>query len=218
MWRVGEEGALDFWERRLAEEGIEATRSEHELDFCDPEGLAHRLSGGGHARPPLTGESPEVPAEYALQGFDGVHAYATDAAASSAFLADTLGHASRTGASRWEARGGLRGGWYQLDPAPPERRRFGGGVVQHIAWGCLPEDIERLERRCGPVCPDATGIIDRHFFRSTYFTEPGGVLFEIAEHGGPGFAVGEPDMQRMGRRAEPAARGWRSGASSMNGR
>ena len=49
-----------------------------------------------------------------------------------------------------------------------------------------------------PLCPDATGIIDRHFFRSTYFTEPGGVLFEIAEHGGPGFAIGEPDMQRMG--------------------
>ncbi len=41
-------------------------------------------------------------------------------------------------------------------------------------------------------------MIDRHFFRSVYFTEPGGVLFEIAEHGGPGFAVGEPEGARMG--------------------
>lgn len=197
VWRVGEDGALDFWERRLAEEGVEATRSEHELDFCDHEGLPHRLSVVDTPDPPLTGDSPDVPGEYALQGFDGVHAYATDAAASSTFLTDTL-DMQPTGASRWEARGGLRGGWYQLDPAPPEKRRFGGGVVQHVAWGCLPEDIERWSERVDPLCPDATGIIDRHFFRSTYFTEPGGVLFEIAEHGGPGFAVGEPDMQRMG--------------------
>ncbi len=153
--------------------------------------------------PPLTGESPDVPGEYALQGFDGVQAYATDDAASSAFLAETL-DMEPAGKSRWEARGTLRGGWYQLDPAPSERRRFGGGVVQHIAWGCLPEDIESWSERVDPLCPDATGIIDRHFFRSTYFTEPGGVLFEIAEHGGPGFAIGEPDMQRMGDELQPS--------------
>ena len=41
-------------------------------------------------------------------------------------------------------------------------------------------------------------MIDRHFFRSVYFTEPGGVLFEIAERGGPGFIVNEPDAEHMG--------------------
>ena len=197
VWRVGEDAALDFWERRLSDEGIEASRTEHELDFCDHEGLAHRLSVVDTPDPPLTGDSPDVPGEYALQGFDGVQAYATDATASGAFLTDQL-EMQPAGESRWEARGTLRGGWYQIDPAPSERRRFGGGVVQHIAWGCLPEDIETWSERVDPLCPDATGIIDRHFFRSTYFTEPGGVLFEIAEHGGPGFAIGEPDMQRMG--------------------
>ena len=90
VWRVGEEGALDFWERRLAGEGVETSRSEHELDFCDHEGLAHRLSVVDTPDPPLTGESPEVPGEYALQGFDGVQAYATDAAASATFLGETL--------------------------------------------------------------------------------------------------------------------------------
>jgi glyoxalase family protein len=70
--------------------------------------------------------------------------------------------------------------------------------VQHIAWGCRPQDIESWSERVAPACPDATGIIDRHFFRSTYFTEAGGVLFEIAEHGGPGFAVDEPDLAHMG--------------------
>jgi glyoxalase family protein len=197
VWRVGEEAALDFWEQRLAGEGIDASRSEHELDFADHEGLAHRLRVVETPDEALTGESPDVPGEYALQGFDGVHAYATDAAASGAFLTDTLAM-EPAGDGRWEARGKLRGGWYQLDPAPQQKRSFGGGVVQHIAWGCLPEDIDVWSGRVDPLCPDATGIIDRHFFRSTYFTEPGGVLFEIAEHGGPGFSIGEPDMQRMG--------------------
>jgi glyoxalase family protein len=197
VWRVGEDAALDFWERRLAGEGIDAQRGAAALEFCDREGLRHRLAVVSTEDPPLIGESPEVPAEHALQGFDGVQAYAGDRGASAAFVADVLDMAP-SGEDRWEARGRLRGGWYQIDPAPAERRRFGGGVVQHVAWGCLPEDIDAWSARVSPLCPDATGIIDRHFFRSTYFTEPGGVLFEIAEHGGPGFAVDEPDMEHMG--------------------
>jgi glyoxalase family protein len=197
VWRVGEDGALDFWERRLSDEGVDLQRSERALDFCDHEGLAHRVAVVTTSDPPLTGESPEVPAEYALQGFDGVHAYARDPDGSAAFLTDVLSMAA-IGAGRWEARGEVRGGWYQLDPAPSEKRSFGAGVVQHVAWGCLPDDIEEWSERVSPLCPDATGVVDRHFFRSTYFTEPGGVLFEIAEHGGPGFAVGEPDMDHMG--------------------
>jgi glyoxalase family protein len=197
VWRVGAQAALDFWERRLAGEGVETERDADGLDFRDHEGLRHRLAVAATPDPPLVGESPEVPAEHALQGFDGVRAYATDPEASAAFVAEALGM-QETGENRWEARGDLRGGWYALDPAPERRRSFGGGVVQHVAWGCLPEDIDAWSERVSPRCPDATGIIDRHFFRSTYFTEPGGVLFEIAEHGGPGFAVGEPDMRRMG--------------------
>jgi glyoxalase family protein len=197
VWRVGEEAALDFWERRLAGEEVATRRGEGALDLWDHEGLHHRLVISAGEDPPLTGESPDVPAPYALQGFDGVEAYAGDGAASEAFMVDVLGM-SPTADGRYEARGRLRGGWYRIEPPPPERRRFGGGVVQHVAWGCLPDDIERWSELVTPLCPDATGVIDRHFFRSTYFTEPGGVLFEIAEHGGPGFAVDEPDMEHMG--------------------
>jgi glyoxalase family protein len=197
VWRVGEEGALDFWERRLSEEGVEARRGEGTLDFSDHEGLRHRLALTQVSDPPLLGESPEVPGEYALQGFDGVLAYAKDAESSAAFLSDVLAM-DVLAQGRWEARGEIRGGWYQIDPAPAERRRFGGGIVQHVACGCRPADIDAWSDRVSPMCPDATGIVDRHFFRSTYFTEPGGVLFEIAEHGGPGFAVDEPDLEHMG--------------------
>ena len=197
VWRVGEEGALDFWEERLAGEAVETSRGEDALDFADHEGLRHRLAVVRSADPPLVGESPEVPPECALQGFDGVHAYERDDETSARFLTGVLAM-REAGPRRWEARGELRGGYYQIDPAPAGKRRFGGGVVQHIAWGCLPEDIEPWSERVKPLCPDATGVIDRHFFRSVYFTEPGGVLFEIAEHGGPGFAVDEPDGEHMG--------------------
>jgi glyoxalase family protein len=197
VWRLGEEPALGFWERRLASEGVEVRRDADGLEFCDHEGLRHRLAVVETPDEPLTGESPEIPAEYALQGFDGVCAYASDPQASAAFLTDVLAMEA-SGERRWEARGQLRGGWYEISEAPPGRRRFGGGVVQHIAWGCRPQDIESWSERVAPACPDATGIIDRHFFRSTYFTEAGGVLFEIAEHGGPGFAVDEPDLAHMG--------------------
>jgi glyoxalase family protein len=197
VWRLGEEGALDFWERRLAGEGVDSHREDTALEFCDHEGLRHRLEVVATPDAPLIGDSPEIPAQHALQGFEGVCAYAADPAGSAAFLTDVLEMAP-AGPSRWEARGELRGGWYQIDPAPAQKRRFGGGVVQHVAWGCLPADIEAWSERVSPLCPDATGLIDRHFFRSTYFTEPGRVLFEIAEHGGPGFAVDEPDLEHMG--------------------
>ena len=197
VWRVGGDGALDFWEQRLNDERVDVRRTEGGLEFADHEGLNHRLAVVRTTDPALVGESPEVPPEHALQGLDGVQAYARDPGASAAFLSDVL-TMSAVGERRWEARGQLRGGWYQIDPAPEEKRRFGGGVVQHVAWGCLADDIDAWSERVDPLCPDATGTVDRHFFRSTYFTEPGGVLFEIAEHGGPGFAVDEPDTEHMG--------------------
>jgi glyoxalase family protein len=197
VWRVGSDEALGFWERRLAGEGIEGERSEAGLRFADHEGLDHELAVVGTPDEPLTGEAPDIPAEFALQGLDGFRAYATDADASERFVTARLGFTD-FGDGRLEARGAERGGWYALDPAPPEKRRFGGGVVQHVAWGCRPEDIEEWHSLLAREGVEPTEVIDRHFFRSVYFTEPGGVLFEIAERGGPGFIVDEPDAEHMG--------------------
>lgn len=197
VWRVGSEAALDFWERRLADEGVDTTRADGTLDFADHEGLAHQLAVVDVPDAPLIGEAPDVPAEFALQGFDGVRAYSKDDAATTAFVTEHLGFKPQAD-GRFEVRGDEWGGWYALDPAPEQKRRFGGGVVQHVAWGCKPEDIDAWSDVVAPLCPDATGTVDRHFFRSTYFTEPGGVLFEIAERGGPGFIVDEPSWEEMG--------------------
>ena len=197
VWRVGSTEALDFWESRLSDEEVAVDRQESSLRFCDHEGLDHELAIVHTPDPPLTGESPDIAAEHALQGIDGVRAYAMHPQASLGFLTGALGFVEM-GDGRYEARGPRRGGWYALDPAPAERRRFGAGCVQHVAWACDPADIERWAEITSAIDPQATGVIDRHFFRSTYFTEPGGVLFEIAEFGGPGFAVDEPDMAHMG--------------------
>ncbi|HWF53181.1 MAG TPA: VOC family protein [Solirubrobacteraceae bacterium] len=198
-WRLGSEEALDFWERRIADEDLETQRGESWLRFADHEGLEHELAVVRTDEPPLTGEAPDIPGENAIQGLDGFRAFARDQDASVRFLIDELGFA-QTGETRFEARGAERSGWYQLDPAPAERRRFGGGVVQHVAWGCHAEDIEDWWKLLVDANVGPTEVIDRHFFRSVYFTEPGGVLFEIAERGGPGFIVDEPDAEHMGDR------------------
>lgn len=201
VWRVGSAGALDFWEQRLSDEGVTCERAETTLAFADHEGLQQELAVVDVPDAPLIGEAPDVPPEFALQGFDGVRAYATDVERSRAFCVDTLGFAPDS-EDVLQVRGEQRGGWYRIDAPPAEKRHFGGGVVQHVAWACRPEDIDAWSERVAPECPDATGTIDRHFFRSTYFTEPGGVLFEIAELGGPGFIVDEPSYAEMGDRLQ----------------
>jgi glyoxalase family protein len=197
VWRVASQDALDFWERRAADEGLSSERHDGSLIFSDHEGLPHELAVVDVPDPPLIGEAPDIPAEFALQGFDGMRAYATDEEASRRFLLDKLNFAE-TGDGRYEARGEQRGGWYAYDEPPAEKRRFGAGIVQHVAWGCRPDDIEKWHQVVTDEGLEPTEVIDRHFFRSVYFTEPGGVLFEIAELGGPGFIVDEPDAEHMG--------------------
>src|SRR5437879_3599243 len=84
--RVGSDDALDFWERRLRGEGVAAERGERLLRFADPEGLGYELRAVETADEPLIAEHPEIPAELALQGFDGVRAYTAAPEASARFL------------------------------------------------------------------------------------------------------------------------------------
>lgn len=196
-WRLQNEESIGFWQQRLENEGIDVVVNGSSLKFTDPDGLDHEFAVVETTDTPLTGESPDVPEQYRLVGHDGVRAFATDPDASLDCLVNKLNFVD-IGNGRYEARGDIRGGWYALDPAPAEKRSFGGGCVQHVAWGCKPEDLEGWAKLSEEIASDATGMIDRHFFRSTYFTEPGGVLFEIAEHGGPGFIVDEPNHLHMG--------------------
>jgi glyoxalase family protein len=192
-WRVASPESIDFWETRLAGGGTAAERDpEGGLAFADPEGLRHRLVVVETDDEPLTADHPEIPKEHALQGFNAVHAYARDPDQSRSFL-EALEFEPRGDA--WEARGERRGGLYAYDrsdePGVP-----GTGTVHHVAWASTLEDHEAWEQRVLEAGGSPTPVIDRFYFRSIYFREPSGVLFEIATIG-PGFDVDEP-LEHLG--------------------
>ena len=164
------------------------------LTFEDPEGLRHQLAVVETTDEPLVAEHPEIPAEHALQGFDGVRAYALRPDASQSVLEDVLGF-EPTG-DGWEARGASRGGLYAYDESPPERGVGGAGTVHHIAWSSTMDEHEGWHEQVTEAGLFPSPIIDRFWFRSIYFREPSGVLFEIATLG-PGFAVDE-DPEHLG--------------------
>jgi glyoxalase family protein len=196
-WRVASDEALDFWEERLGANGVETTRENGTLRFDDPEGLGLELKVVETGDAPLIAKHPEIPAEHALQGFDSVRAYAADPEASRALLEQTLEFEPK-GDDEWEVRGGKRGGWYAYDPAPEERGIGGAGTVHHVAWSSPMDEHEAWRERAAEAGVRPTPIIDRFYFKSIYFREPSGVLFEIATLG-PGFTADEP-LESLGER------------------
>ncbi|MDQ3067287.1 MAG: ring-cleaving dioxygenase [Actinomycetota bacterium] len=197
VWRVGSSETLDFWERRLAGEAENVTRSADSLTFEDPEGVRHELTVDRTEDEPLSATHPEIPAEHALQGLDGVRAYAVDPARSTGLLEETLGFEPRDGNS-WEARGVERGGFYVYDTAPEGRGVPGAGTVHHVAWSTNMDEHDAWQERIAAAGHRPTPVIDRFYFKSIYFREPNGILFELATLG-PGFATDE-DPDHLGER------------------
>ncbi|HET7567041.1 MAG TPA: VOC family protein [Gaiellaceae bacterium] len=199
VWRVGSEAALDFWAQRL---GVERTGDT--VAFADPEGLRHELVVANVPDTPLIADHPEIPRELALQGFEGVRAYGEEP---TAFL-DGLGFENGL------TRGDSRQGWIRYEPAPAEPGIPGGGTVHHVAWASTMDEHEAWRQRVAEAGGRPTPVIDRFWFRSIYFREPSGVLFEIATLG-PGFATDEdpehlgeklilpPDFEHLRARVEP---------------
>jgi glyoxalase family protein len=193
VWRVAGEESLDFWTGRLAANGVESRREGAGLVFSDPEGLEHELLVVDVPDAPLIADHPEVPAGLALQGFHAVRAYSAAPEASSGLL-EALEFERVDDA--WEARGGSRGGRYLLDEPPAERGLQGAGSVHHVAWASTPEEHMQWRDRAISAGAQPTPEIDRFYFKSIYFREPSGVLFEIATLG-PGFTVDEP-LEHLG--------------------
>jgi glyoxalase family protein len=196
LWRVGSPAALDFWADRLASEGIESERDGDRLRFADPEGLEHELAVVDVPDEPLIAEHPEVPSEHALQGFHGVRAFSGSPERSRQLLEDALMFVPS--GDGWEARGERRGAVYAYDAPPAERGIQGAGTVHHVAWGSTDEAHEVWRDRVLAAGAHPTPVIDRHYFRSIYFREPSGVLFELATPS-PGFTVDEP-LETLGER------------------
>jgi glyoxalase family protein len=196
-FRVGSGKALDFWQGRLADAGVESERSEVSLLFADPEGLGLELVVANPSDAPLIADHPEIPAEFALHGFAGVRAYSNAPERSRPLLEDVLGFRG-TGPGQLESRGEHRGSFYIYDPAPESRGVSGAGTVHHVAWSSTIDDHAGWRDKLVAAGARPTPIIDRYYFRSIYFREPSGVLFEIATLG-PGFTTDEP-LEHLGER------------------
>jgi len=194
-WRVASNRALDFWKARLAPETSVLTRDGAGLTLEDPEGLRHRLLVSTRDDEPLIAEHPEIPAEHALRGFEGVRAFSADPSSSARVLGDTLGFASGDDGV-WLARGPSREGLYAYDEPPEEQGLAGAGTVHHVAWSSTMDDHISWHERVTAARLRPSPIIDRFWFRSIYFREPSGVLFEIATLG-PGFSLDE-DPEHLG--------------------
>jgi glyoxalase family protein len=184
-FRVESDASLDFWESRVG-----GARTNGSLIFDDPEGLTLELTVDESGDEPLVARHPEIPAEHVLRGFDGVRAYASAPQASAPFL-ESLGFDDG-----WSSRGGTRGGYYVYDEPPAEPPLGGAGTVHHVAWAAPMDEHASWVQRVAQAGGRPTPVIDRFWFKSIYFREPSGVLFEIASLG-PGFGIDE-DEEHLG--------------------
>jgi glyoxalase family protein len=186
-FRVAAEESLDFWEDRVGGE-----RTDGSLVFEDPEGLSLELVIDDTGEEPLIALHPEIPEEHALRGFAGVRAFTRDPEQSRGLLEGTLGFEPG-----FVARGDHRSGFYVYDEHEG-RGIQGAGTVHHVAWASTQEEHEAWRAAVEQAGMRPTPVIDRFYFKSIYFREPSGVLFEIATLG-PGFAVDEP-AEHLGER------------------
>jgi glyoxalase family protein len=216
LFRVPE-GSIGYWTHRFVEkgvphEGIEKRFGETVLSFKDSDGMRLALV----AIPEIGSEpawSGEVPAEHAIRGFHSVSLLLREAEPTGAILTDVFGfgEVGREGSTvRFKADGTEIGGIVDVRVAGDfPRGRQGGGSVHHIAFRAADDEAEfgMMRKLAENHAIRTTEQKDRNYFRSLYFREPGGVLFEIATDI-PGFVVDEPvaslgQSLKLPRRYEP---------------
>jgi len=199
-------GSLGYWGARLEKYGVrlqplEIRFGDRVQPLTDPHGL--KLALVEPARAPSRQFTPwnegPVPAERQVRGLYGAQLWERDAAATSTFLQSVLGF-ERLGAENGWTRYGFGGaaGVVDVREAPDARRgAWGVGAVHHLAWR-VDDDRHQLDVRdqVSAAGGHATPVIDRFWFKSVYFKEPGGVLFELATDG-PGFSIDE-DSAHLG--------------------
>ena len=197
-------GSVDFWIGYLEAAAIgdverDARFGEDVIRFEDTDGLVLELVAGPDTTETTAGPPahPEIPPEYAIRSFHGVALDLADPGASSRLLTDLMGHEHiGEDGGRLRFRGGDTEAGAVVDlltSGSTERGRMGRGSVHHVAFRARDED-EQLSWRetIATAGIPVTTVQDRNYFRSIYFHEPGGVLFEIATDD-PGFMADETE-------------------------
>ena len=201
-------GTLEFWQARFSELGVshdaaESRRGARAIPFVDAHGLPLALVETSDTREFTPWLESPVPPDQQILGLHSVRLWERDLALTAAFLTGTLGFAAIGAEGDWEGfalPGGGSGRYLEIREMPDSARgQWGTGGVHHVAWR-VPDDDTELEvrERVARARRRPTDVIDRFWFKSVYFLEPGGVLFELATDG-PGFTTDE-EISSLGER------------------
>lgn len=194
-------GSTDFWKKRLTQNNIRFVEQkdgfeENILSFADPDGLSLALietEKGKTSQPWITSE---IAAQYATQGFYGITLTLNETEPSVEVLKELLGYtvSSKQGAfTRLSHQFEANAAYIDILELPDEPEAFiAAGIVHHVAFRTPTDEFIELQRaKVLDADLHVSPIMDRTYFHSIYFREPGGVLFEVATDS-PGFDVDEP--------------------------
>jgi catechol 2,3-dioxygenase-like lactoylglutathione lyase family enzyme len=204
------QGSLDYWAERLSQQGVSSTGpasrfGETVLSLQDPDGLALELVAHPQAQQRPAWKEGPVPAEYAVRGIHTVTLSEDGYERTARLLTESLGFrllSEENNVFRYEVGEGGLGAYVDVRCAPELRRgHVAGGTVHHVAWRTPSDEREKAWREVlVSLDLNVTPVLDRKYFHSIYFREPGGVLFEIATDP-PGFTVDEP-VEQLGTHLE----------------
>jgi glyoxalase family protein len=211
-------GSLSYWRPRLAEnsvphgaqDGVQNGAQDGEaqlrfgettLPFTDPHNLRLALVETDDGRPFIPWLESPVPPEFQVRGMHSVRLWERSLSPTAALLTEQMGFTllgTEDGWHRYGVEEGGSGKLIEVKEMPDERRgQWGTGGVHHVAWRTSDASEEMALRAViARTGLQPTSLIDRFWFQSVYFKEPGGVLFELATDG-PGFGVDE-DMEHLG--------------------
>lgn len=204
-------GAVGFWLERLLRHGVayegpvkrgSGAAVEQAITFRDHDGTMLELVASPAAEGrPAWDAAPGIPAPQAIHGLHGVTLWVDEPGPTEQVLRETLGFSDagdHDGMRRFAAGAGGPGALVTVRAVGGFPRGVGGaGIVHHVAFAVSDEAAQLVGRAAAADAGlDPTPVIDRSYFRSVYFREPGGVLYELATNG-PGFTIDEP-AERLG--------------------
>lgn len=215
-FRITGAATMSYWAHRLASRGV-GVKGPYEragrqvLDFDDPVGTALSLVDDGGLGEAFPWQDSPVPAEHQIRGLGYVMITVPEREATERFLTEALGlrHtdsykvSDEKGVEHWNGiysmgAGGADAQVHVAVRPDLERSRYGSGGVHHLALRLAPgNSMANWVERLNSLGYENRGVVDRHYFTSTYVREPGGVMFELATDG-PGFEVDGPiDGERL---------------------
>jgi glyoxalase family protein len=194
------EGSIEYWRQRLIDHGAklgddEVRRGERVLTLTDPHGQRLALVETADEREFEAWPRSPVPSERQVRGLHAVRVWERDLALTASFLTEVLeftSYGEENGWHRYGVGGGGSGKHIEIREMPDTARgAWGVGTMHHVAWRVADDSVElKVRERIANAHRRPTEVIDRFWFKSVYFLEPGGVLFELATEG-PGFTADE---------------------------